>query len=83
MNIPLTLDAEYQSALDGMLTRYNESAAAPLTEPEYLAAILNGAIGSEVKALFNAEVSRIGAAAASLPYAERQALIAQIESQLP
>jgi len=82
MNIPLTLDAEYQSALDGMLARYNKSASKVLTEPEYLAAILNGAIGSEVKALFDAEVARIGSAAASLPYAERQALIAQIESQI-
>ena len=83
MNIPLTLDAEYQSALDGMLARYNESAPVVLTEPEYLAAILNGAIGAEVAARFNAEVARIGTAASALPYAERQALIAQIESQLP
>lgn len=83
MNIPLTLDTEYQNALDGMLARYNESAPAALTEPEYLATILNGAIGAEVTARFNAEVARIGAAAASLPYADRQALIAQIESQLP
>lgn len=83
MNIPLTLDAEHQNALNGMLTRYNESAPHALTEPEYLAAILTGAIGIEVKALFDAEVARIGTAAAVLPYADRQALIAQIESQLP
>ena len=82
MNIPLTLDAEYQNALNGMLTRYNESASTVLTELEYLAAVLNGAIGSEVKALFDGEVARIGSAAASLPYAERQDLIAQIESQI-
>jgi hypothetical protein len=83
MNIPLTLDTEYQNAFDGMLARYNESASTVLTEPEYLAAILNGAIGAEVQARFNSEVARIGASAASLSYAERQALIAQIEAQLP
>jgi len=82
MNIPLTLDAEYQSALDGMLARYNESASTVLTEPEYLAAVLNGAIGSEVKVLFDAEVARIGASAASLSYEARQALIVQIEAQI-
>ena len=83
MNIPLTLDTEYQNALNGMLARYNESAPVVLTEPEYLAAILNGAIGAEVTARFNSEVARIGTAASALPYAERQALIAQIEAQLP
>jgi hypothetical protein len=83
MNIPITLDAEHQKALNGMLTRYNESASTVLTEPEYLAAILHGVIGGEVKALFDAEVERIGKAASSLSYAGRQALIAQIEAQLP
>lgn len=83
MNIPLTLDTEYQVALDGMRTRYNEIESKNLTEPEYLAAVLTGAIADQVKALFDAEVSRIGEAAASLSYADRQALIAQIQSQLP
>jgi hypothetical protein len=82
MNIPLTLNTEYQNALDGMLARYNESASVTLTEPEYLAAVLNGAIGVEVKALFDAEVARIGASAASLSYEARQALIVQIEAQI-
>lgn len=83
MNLPLTLDTEHQNALNGMLARYNESASVGLTEPEYLATILNGVIGVEVKALFDAEVARIGIAASTLSYAERQALIAQIEAQLP
>jgi len=83
MTIPLTLDDEYQNALNAMRARYNESAIQNYTEVEYLAVILNGVIGSEVKALFDAEVARIGTAAASLPYAERQALLAQIEAQLP
>ena len=83
MNLPLSLDTEYQNALNGMLARYNESAATELTEPEYLATLLNGVIGVEVKALFDAEVARIGTAASTLSYAERQALIAQIEAQLP
>jgi hypothetical protein len=46
-------------------------------------AILNGAIGAEVQSRFNSEVARIGTAASALPYDQRQALIAQIESQLP
>jgi hypothetical protein len=83
MNIPLTLDAEYQNALNGMLARYNESASTELTEPQYLAVILHDAIGGEVKALFAAELARIGSAAASLSYAGRQALISQIDAQLP
>jgi hypothetical protein len=82
MDLPLTLDTEYQNALNGMLARYNESASTALTEAEYLAAILYGAIGAEVKTLFDAEVARIGASAASLSYEERQALIAQIEAQI-
>lgn len=82
MNIPLTLDTEYQNALNGMLARYNESASVTLTEPEYLAAILNGAISAEVKVLFDTEVARIGASTASLSYEARQALIVQIEAQI-
>jgi hypothetical protein len=82
MNIPLTLDTEYQNALDGMLARYNESASTVLTEPEYLAAIIKGMIGDEVQSLFNQTVARIGASAASLSYEDRQDLIAQIEAQL-
>ena len=83
MNIPLTLDTEHQAALDAMLTRYNEFADTSLTETEYLALILNNAIGAEVQARFNAEVARIGNAASVLSYEDRQDLIAQIEAQLP
>jgi hypothetical protein len=83
MDIPLTLDAENQNALNAMLTRYNESADTVLTEPEYLAAILSNAIGAEARALFEAEVASIKASLASLSYAGRQALISQIEAQLP
>ena len=82
MTIPLILDAEYQSALDGMLADFNESANQSLTESQYLAEVLKGTIGGEVKALFDQTVQRIGTAAANLPYAERQALITQLETQL-
>jgi len=83
MNIPLTLDTEQQNALNGLRAKYNEVTNQSLTEPEYIGAVLNGIIAGEVKALFDAEVARIGSAAASLSYSDRQALIAQIESQLP
>jgi hypothetical protein len=83
MNIPLTLDAEYQNAVDGLRAKYNAATNQSLTEPQYHATVLLGFYAGEVKSLFDAEVSRIGAAAASLPYDERQALIAQIDSQLP
>lgn len=83
MNIPLTFDAEYQNAVDGLRAKYNAATNQTLTEPQYHAAVLNGVYAGEVKSLFDAEVARIGASAASLPYAERQALIAQIEAQLP
>ena len=83
MDIPITLDAENQNALNAMLTRYNESADTVLTEPEYLAAILSNAIRAEARALFEAEVASIKASLTSLSYAGRQALISQIEAQLP
>jgi len=83
MNIPLTLDAEYQSAVDGLRARYNEATNQNLTEPQYHAAVLMGFYAGEVKALFDQTVSSIGSAAAALPYADRQALIAQIQAQLP
>lgn len=83
MNIPLTFDAEYQSAVDGLRAKYNAETGQNLTEPQYHAVVLMGTYASEVKALFDQTVASIGNAAASLPYADRQVLIAQIQSQLP
>lgn len=82
MNIPLAFDDEYQSAIDGLRIKYNKDTGQSLTEPQYHAAVLMGVYAGEVKALFDQTVSSIGSAAESLPYAERQALIAQIQSQL-
>ena len=83
MNIPITFDAEYQSAVDGLRARYNAATGQSLTEPQYHAAVLMGVYAGEVKSLFDQAVTSIGSAAASLPYADRQALIAQIQAQLP
>jgi hypothetical protein len=82
MNIPLTFDAEHQSAVDGLRAKYNADTNQNLTEPQYHAAVLLGIYDGEVKSLFDQAVLSIGAAAASLPYADRQALIEQIQSQL-
>jgi len=82
MNIPITFDAENQNALDAMRAEFNQSSGQSLTEPQYLAEVLRGAVAGKAKALYDNEVASFGLAFASKPWAERQAVIAQLNSQI-
>ncbi len=81
MNIPITLDAEYQSAVDGLRARYNAAAGQSLTEPQYHAAVLMGFYAGEVRARYLQTVAEFGDAFESKPWAERQAIMAQLRAQ--
>lgn len=82
MNIPITFDAENQNALDAMRSEFNQSSGQSLTEPQYLAEILRGAVAGKAKALYDNEVASFGLAFAAKPWSERQAVIAQLNSQI-
>lgn len=85
ISITLTLDQEQSDALQDRVDLYNAgSGLTAITVSEFLKSVqLESYIKALVDQRYAASLNRIGTAAASLPYAERQALIAQIEAQLP
>jgi hypothetical protein len=85
MILNLTLNQEQLDALTATTATANATLAegvTPYTAESYLSHVTMKAVDSYVANAYAVAVQRIGTAAASLPYAERQALIAQIESQL-
>ena len=86
MTIDLTLNDEQTDALAAVVASANATLAedaTPYTPESYLTETLTRAVNSYVATAYEIAVKRIGTAASALPYAERQALIAQIEAQLP
>ena len=86
MILHLTLNQEQTDALESTIATVNATLAegvTPYTAESYLAYVTMKAVDSYIATAYVIAVQRIGTAAASLPYTERQALIAQIESQLP
>jgi hypothetical protein len=84
ISIPLTLDAEQSAALDMLVAEYNSgNQSADLSAKEYLALVLTNSINDKVARNFENAVRRLGDAAKALPYEQRLALIAQVESQIP
>lgn len=86
MTIELTLNDEQTDALAAVVASANAALAedaTPYTPESYFAEALTNAVNSYAATAYEATVKRIGTAAASLSYAGRQALISQIEAQLP
>lgn len=80
----ITFSQEQQDAWNARLAMYNASHAGdPLMLEEFIKQVI---IGDEttrlVRQMYDAAVARIGQLANSLPYAERLALIAQIEESI-
>ena len=76
LNLSLTLNVEQEAALQ---KRADE---AELTPESYLLRSLNAEIASYVEADFNAASQRLILASKSLPYEQRLAIIAQVETAL-
>ena len=76
LNLSLTLNVEQEAALR---KRADEAELAPET---YLLRSLNAEIASYVEADFNAASQRLILASKSLPYEQRLAIIAQVETAL-
>jgi hypothetical protein len=86
MILNLTLNQEQLDALATATATANAAlaeGATPYTEESYLSYVTTKAVDSYVATAYAISVQRIGTAAASLSYAERQSLIAQIKAQLP
>lgn len=77
------LNAEQEAALQALTDRHNASAGTSLSPNEYLDLVILGVINAEVDAAFARAVTRLSAAAATLSYEQRLALIAQVESSMP
>ena len=82
MNIALDLNPEQQSALDAVVADNNLSNKESLTPEQFLQRSLQAQIDACTKAAFDATVRRLAEAVAPLPFDARQAIIAQIESNL-
>jgi hypothetical protein len=82
MNIAITLDTEQQSALDDLLADYNATQAAPVDVETYLASVITGVVDDKVARNFETTAAALVAAAKSLSYEARLALIANVEAQL-
>lgn len=84
MILDLTLNEEQTAALQSRVDSYNatEPAEEQLTAEQYLTRIPMAQIDQWVATDFAAAVKRLGDAAASLSYADRLALIAQVEAQI-
>lgn len=81
MNLTLTLNQEQTDALNAWVNERNANGA-NVTAESHLTELVMSAINGKVASYYEAAVKRIGAAAAALPYADRLALIQQIESQV-
>lgn len=75
-----TFNAEQSAALQALVDRHNESAGTSLAPNQYLDLVCLNFVNDEVRAAFDRSVNRLSDAAASLPYEQRLALIAQVES---
>lgn len=84
ISINTDLNQEQSDALQDRLDLYNAGSGLPAITPSELLKLveLEPYIQSLVDQRYAASLTRLGSAAASLPYAERQALIAEIEAQL-
>jgi hypothetical protein len=80
MNFTLNLSDEETDALTAKVQAVNTSLKVNLTPEQYLLEdILGTAIKQMVAEAYHGAVQRLGVTAASLPYAQRQALIRQVE----
>ena len=83
MNLKISLNAEQSDALSGVVSDYNKNSGKDeVTSEQYLEAGLLAQIESYTKAAFDTSVKRLADAAESLPYEQRLAVIAAVESQL-
>ena len=85
MILNLSLNQEQLDALASATATANAALAedvTPYTSESYLDYVTMKAVDSYVVTAYAVAVQRIGTAAANLPYAERQALITQLETQL-
>ena len=81
MNITLNLTEEETDALAIKTAAFNASLQVSFTPEQYLIEeVITGAIKQMVTEAYNAAVQRLGVTAATLPYTERKALIAQVEA---
>lgn len=86
MTITLNPTPEQQDALSAVVATANASLgedATPYTSETYLAMLLEKSLTSYVRTAYEQSLQRLGNAAATLPYADRLALIAQVESAIP
>ena len=80
MNITITLNAEQQGALDDLVAAYNANRDEPVTATAYLQTVLLDIVDNRVRRNYDDAVERLKAAAKTLPYEQRNSLIAQVES---
>jgi len=82
MTIILDLNSEQETVLAAVVSEHNENSCDKLSVDQYLTRSLNAEIESYTKTAFDASVKRLSEAASILPYEQRLAVIAAVESQL-
>lgn len=82
ITLSLDLDDEQTAALDGMVSQSNEADGGNLTPEIYLQGICLGLINNVVDQNIQAAGQRLIEASKLLPFADRIALTAQVESMI-
>lgn len=83
ITITITPTEEELDAINGAASAYNatlDEESTPLNAGEYIERVVNNAVQSWTRSAYEAAVKRLGEGAAKLPYADRKALIQQVES---
>lgn len=82
MNITISLNSEQSNALDDLVADYNATQATPVSAETYLASVITGIVNDKVARNFEETANALVAAAKSLSYEARLALVADVQAQL-
>jgi len=85
ITITITPTEEELDAINGAAASYNatlDEDTAPLDAGEYVEHVINNAVKSWTRTAYDSAVKRLGEGAAKLSYADRKALIQQVEAQI-
>lgn len=80
--LTLDLNEERKDALDAVVAMVNAQSGVTRTATEHLTDVALAVVDGYVAQAYEAAVRRLGETAKALPYAERKALIQQVEDQV-
>jgi hypothetical protein len=80
--VTIELDDEQEAALSELVSEFNAQNGTAYANGDLLAALALGNIAERVRVRYAKALQDLGDAAAALPYAQRQALMAQVAAAI-